>query len=139
MCACRCVWEDGCVCPCVSLCLSVGLSDTCFVFLPLSFYPSCVAVHIILSLVSYLSSPPPSPSLSPSLPPSVTHSLLSSLTPSLPPSLSPFFPHSLTHSIPPSLPPSVPPRLEIFASADAAYVLAYSIIMLTTDLHSSQV
>ncbi|XP_074643889.1 brefeldin A-inhibited guanine nucleotide-exchange protein 1-like [Tubulanus polymorphus] len=27
----------------------------------------------------------------------------------------------------------------IFASADAAYVLAYSIIMLTTDLHSSQV
>ena len=30
-------------------------------------------------------------------------------------------------------------RLELFASADAAYVLAYSIIMLTTDLHSSQV
>lgn len=30
-------------------------------------------------------------------------------------------------------------HLEIFASADAAYVLAYSIIMLTTDLHSSQV
>jgi brefeldin A-inhibited guanine nucleotide-exchange protein len=29
--------------------------------------------------------------------------------------------------------------LEIFASADAAYVLAYSIIMLTTDLHSTQV
>ncbi|XP_065062368.1 brefeldin A-inhibited guanine nucleotide-exchange protein 2-like isoform X1 [Rhopilema esculentum] len=28
---------------------------------------------------------------------------------------------------------------EIFASADAAYVLAYSIIMLTTDLHSAQV
>jgi len=28
---------------------------------------------------------------------------------------------------------------EIFTSADAAYVLAYSIIMLTTDLHSSQV
>lgn len=28
---------------------------------------------------------------------------------------------------------------EIFASADAAYVLAYSVIMLTTDLHSSQV
>ena len=27
----------------------------------------------------------------------------------------------------------------IFASADAAYVLAYSVIMLTTDLHSSQV
>ena len=30
-------------------------------------------------------------------------------------------------------------HLEIFASADAAYVLAYSIIMLTTDLHSTQV
>lgn len=30
-------------------------------------------------------------------------------------------------------------RLDVFASADAAYVLAYSIIMLTTDLHSSQV
>ena len=30
-------------------------------------------------------------------------------------------------------------HLDIFASADAAYVLAYSIIMLTTDLHSSQV
>ena len=30
-------------------------------------------------------------------------------------------------------------HLAIFASADAAYVLAYSIIMLTTDLHSSQV
>ncbi|ELU08063.1 hypothetical protein CAPTEDRAFT_213398 [Capitella teleta] len=28
---------------------------------------------------------------------------------------------------------------EVFASADAAYVLAYSVIMLTTDLHSSQV
>ncbi|XP_021363168.1 brefeldin A-inhibited guanine nucleotide-exchange protein 1-like isoform X2 [Mizuhopecten yessoensis] len=28
---------------------------------------------------------------------------------------------------------------EIFATADAAYVLAYSVIMLTTDLHSSQV
>ena len=28
---------------------------------------------------------------------------------------------------------------EIFASADAAYVLAFSVIMLTTDLHSSQV
>ncbi len=27
----------------------------------------------------------------------------------------------------------------IFASADAAYVLAYSVIMLTTDLHSTQV
>ncbi|XP_077867851.1 brefeldin A-inhibited guanine nucleotide-exchange protein 1-like, partial [Saccoglossus kowalevskii] len=27
----------------------------------------------------------------------------------------------------------------LFASADTAYVLAYSIIMLTTDLHSSQV
>lgn len=27
----------------------------------------------------------------------------------------------------------------VFASADAAYVLAYSVIMLTTDLHSSQV
>ena len=27
----------------------------------------------------------------------------------------------------------------VFASADAAYVLAYSIIMLATDLHSSQV
>lgn len=31
------------------------------------------------------------------------------------------------------------PHLEIFASADAAYVLAYSVIMLATDLHSSQV
>lgn len=30
-------------------------------------------------------------------------------------------------------------HLDIFASADAAYVLAYSIIMLTTDLHSLQV
>ena len=30
-------------------------------------------------------------------------------------------------------------RGTIFASADAAYVLAYSIIMLTTDLHSTQV
>ena len=30
-------------------------------------------------------------------------------------------------------------REETFASADAAYVLAYSIIMLTTDLHSAQV
>ncbi len=30
-------------------------------------------------------------------------------------------------------------RLEIFASADAAYVLAYSVIMLTTDLHSKNV
>ncbi len=29
--------------------------------------------------------------------------------------------------------------LEIFASADAAYVLAYSVIMLTTDLHSVNV
>lgn len=29
--------------------------------------------------------------------------------------------------------------LGIFASADTAYVLAYSIIMLTTDLHSLQV
>ena len=28
---------------------------------------------------------------------------------------------------------------EVFASADTAYVLAYSIIMLTTDLHSAQV
>ena len=27
----------------------------------------------------------------------------------------------------------------IFASADAAYVLAFSVIMLTTDLHSSKV
>lgn len=27
----------------------------------------------------------------------------------------------------------------IFASADAAYVLAYSVIMLTTDLHSEKV
>lgn len=27
----------------------------------------------------------------------------------------------------------------VFASADAAYVLAYSIILLTTDLHNSQV
>ena len=31
------------------------------------------------------------------------------------------------------------PPTEIFASADTAYVLAYSIIMLTTDLHSSNV
>ncbi len=31
------------------------------------------------------------------------------------------------------------PKMDIFASADAAYVLAYSIIMLTTDLHNSQV
>lgn len=31
------------------------------------------------------------------------------------------------------------PTQTIFASADAAYVLAYSIILLTTDLHSSQV
>ncbi|ESN92223.1 hypothetical protein HELRODRAFT_157983 [Helobdella robusta] len=31
------------------------------------------------------------------------------------------------------------PSLGIFSSADTAYVLAYSIIMLTTDLHSSQV
>ncbi len=30
-------------------------------------------------------------------------------------------------------------KLDIFASADAAYVLAYSIIMLTTDLHNAQV
>ncbi len=30
-------------------------------------------------------------------------------------------------------------RLEIFASADAAYVLAFSVIMLTTDLHSKNV
>ncbi|CAF0873235.1 unnamed protein product [Didymodactylos carnosus] len=30
-------------------------------------------------------------------------------------------------------------NLEIFASADAAYVLAYSVIMLTTDLHSKNV
>ena len=30
-------------------------------------------------------------------------------------------------------------RNTVFASADAAYVLAYSIIMLTTDLHNSQV
>jgi Sec7-like guanine-nucleotide exchange factor len=29
--------------------------------------------------------------------------------------------------------------LEIFASADTAYVLAYSVIMLTTDLHSINV
>lgn len=29
--------------------------------------------------------------------------------------------------------------LGVFASADTAYVLAYSIIMLTTDLHSPQV
>lgn len=29
--------------------------------------------------------------------------------------------------------------LRLFASADAPYVLAYSIIMLTTDLHSPQV
>ena len=31
------------------------------------------------------------------------------------------------------------PENATFASADAAYVLAYSIIMLTTDLHSAQV
>ncbi len=31
------------------------------------------------------------------------------------------------------------PKENVFASADAAYVLAYSIIMLTTDLHSAQV
>lgn len=31
------------------------------------------------------------------------------------------------------------PSLGVFASADTAYVLAYSIIMLTTDLHSPQV
>lgn len=31
------------------------------------------------------------------------------------------------------------PTQTVFASADAAYVLAYSIILLTTDLHSSQV
>jgi brefeldin A-inhibited guanine nucleotide-exchange protein len=31
------------------------------------------------------------------------------------------------------------PKHEHFASADTAYVLAYSIIMLTTDLHSTQV
>ena len=31
------------------------------------------------------------------------------------------------------------PQNEIFASADAAYVLAFSIIMLTTDLHNDQV
>ncbi|KAM7451901.1 Brefeldin A-inhibited guanine nucleotide-exchange protein 1 [Porites harrisoni] len=31
------------------------------------------------------------------------------------------------------------PSNEVFASADAAYVLAYSIIMLTTDLHNNQV
>lgn len=32
-----------------------------------------------------------------------------------------------------------PSRQTLFASADTAYVLAYSIIMLTTDLHSPQV
>jgi hypothetical protein len=31
------------------------------------------------------------------------------------------------------------PRYEVFENADTAYVLAYSIIMLTTDLHSPQV
>lgn len=31
------------------------------------------------------------------------------------------------------------PTQRVFASADAAYVLAYSIILLTTDLHSAQV
>ena len=31
------------------------------------------------------------------------------------------------------------PELEMFASADTCYVLAYSIIMLTTDLHNDQV
>lgn len=34
---------------------------------------------------------------------------------------------------------SLPSRQTLFASADTAYVLAYSIIMLTTDLHSPQV
>jgi hypothetical protein len=32
----------------------------------------------------------------------------------------------------------VHPDNGIFASADAAYVVAYSIIMLTTDLHNAQ-
>ena len=32
-----------------------------------------------------------------------------------------------------------PPMQGIFASADTAYVLAFSVIMLTTDLHSPQV
>ena len=32
-----------------------------------------------------------------------------------------------------------PELAEIFASADTCYVLAYSIIMLTTDLHNDQV
>ena len=31
------------------------------------------------------------------------------------------------------------PSQDLFASADTAYVLAYSIIMLTTDLHSDRV
>ena len=31
------------------------------------------------------------------------------------------------------------PKQNVFASADTAYVLAYSIIMLTTDLHSSRI
>ena len=31
------------------------------------------------------------------------------------------------------------PKQDIFASADTAYVLAYSIIMLTTDLHSTRI
>lgn len=31
------------------------------------------------------------------------------------------------------------PTNSLFASADTAYVLAFSIIMLTTDLHSSQI
>ena len=34
---------------------------------------------------------------------------------------------------------STNPEQSIFATADAAYVLAYSVIMLATDLHSSQV
>lgn len=34
---------------------------------------------------------------------------------------------------------SVPRRNGLFASADSAYVLAFSIMMLTTDLHSPQV
>jgi len=31
------------------------------------------------------------------------------------------------------------PSMSVFASADTAYVLSYSIIMLTTDLHNNQV
>ena len=87
---------------------------------------------IVITLPSFTSPlilPSPSPS---ALPPPLSTFLL---PPFLPPP-SPLPPPSLHPSFVPPLPPT---RLDIFASADAAYVLAYSIIMLTTDLHSSQV